>query len=97
MAHSYFNHSRSLGKIMMVLNLIWLYLVSERLYSQNYGEILFVFMYPNWFLILGTICAITGIILSFFIYREQLSIKYGLSVNMLLFIFYLTGSIFITN
>jgi len=86
-----------IGIIMIILDSLWLYIVSMRFYGQNYTGILYFYMYPNWFLILGCICSIIGIILGICIIRKQIAIKYGLIVNIILFVICLVLSFYITN
>lgn len=97
MGNARFDHARSLGKLMIILNLLWLYLVLERLYGQNFGAVLYIFMFPNWFLILECICSLIGFILGICIFRKQMDVKYGLFVNILLFVMCMAISFYVTN
>lgn len=90
------NHSRSLGTIMIVFNSIWLYLSLERFYGQAFGGILYIFHYPNYFLILNIIFSIIGIALRIYVRRKQIAIKYGLLINGILFILSFILSLYLT-
>ena len=97
MGNARFDYARSLGKLMIILNSLWLYLVLQRLYGQNFGGVLYIFMFPNWLLILECICSLISFILGICILRKQMNVKYGLFVNILLFVICMAISFFITN
>lgn len=97
MTHSKVNHSRSAGTLMIIPNSIWLYTGIERLYGQNFGGRLYIFMYPNWLLVIATLCAVAGITLGVYVLKERIKIKYGILINITLFSIYIFMELVLTS
>ena len=89
-------YNKQLGILMIVFNSGWLYLAVSRLYSQHFGGILYFFMYPDWFLVLESICSIIGILLGVAIIYKRLKFRHGLLINATIFSICMFIGIYIT-
>ncbi|MFV0328357.1 MAG: hypothetical protein ACK5KL_00835 [Dysgonomonas sp.] len=79
--------SNFIGWVIIVLNLLWLYSTIHRFYDQNFGSILYIFLIPNWILIINIICGFVGIFLAAKLIRKKISAWTALPVNFGLFCF----------
>lgn len=78
----------TIGTIMIVLNLWWIYSSAERFYCQNCGcGILYYVLIPNWILIINIIGGNTGAFLAVKMIKKRISAWTTISINFGLFCF----------
>lgn len=78
--------NKSLGIILIILNILWVYGCAERLYCQNFAcGILYNFLIPNWILAINIICGFIGIFLAAKLIRKKISAWTAIPINLGLF------------
>lgn len=75
----------TIGIIMIMLNLWWIYIISERLCDQKFDEALYLFSIPNWVLILEIIGGFIGILLAAKLIRKRISVWSAVPINFGIF------------
>lgn len=65
-----------IGSFIILISLLWIYFFAHLLYAYQFNkEILWLFMYPNWVLIVNIIIGIIGIIIGILLIKNKLSIR----------------------
>lgn len=75
------------GLIIIVVNLYWIWDNLYLLYQYRFTGILWLFMYPDWVLILNAILGLIGILIGINLVRQRMKIKYAILINGILLIF----------
>ncbi len=70
----------------MLINAFWIWDNLYLLYQYNYTGILWLFMYPEWTLILNSVLGILGIIIGIRLVRHKLKLRNGIISSVLLII-----------
>jgi len=70
-----------IGIIMIILNTIWIYHHAELFYGYHFTGILYFFKYPDWVLILSTICGFIGIFLAARLIKRKISAWTAIPIN----------------
>ncbi len=73
-----------LSIIVLIIHLVMLTWSIYWLYMYNFAEVLFLFMVPNWVLVMNSILNIAGIYLSIRLYKEKIDIKLFLILTVLI-------------
>ncbi|WP_296312077.1 hypothetical protein [Winogradskyella sp. UBA3174] len=74
------------GIIQMLLSLFWVWNYGELLYLYHYTDISFLFMYPNWTLILFILMGLIGALIGLSVFLKKRKIKNGYFLLIGLFI-----------
>ncbi len=53
-------------------------------YAYNFTDVLFLFMYPHWVILLSLVLAVIGIFTSLFLYRGKIRMKLFLFITSLI-------------
>lgn len=75
------------GLIIIAVNLYWIWDNLFLMYQYPFTGILWLFMYPDWVLILNAILGLLGILIGINLVRQRMKIKYAILINGLLLIF----------
>jgi hypothetical protein len=75
------------GLIIIAVNLYWIWDNLFLMYQYRFTGILWLFMYPDWVLILNAILGLLGILIGINLVRQRMKIKYAILINGLLLIF----------
>jgi uncharacterized membrane protein YsdA (DUF1294 family) len=75
-----------IGLTIILIDTYWIWDNLYLLYQYNYTGILWLFMYPEWTLILNSILGILGMIIGIGLIRHKLKIKKGIISTVLLII-----------
>lgn len=70
-----------IGIVMIILNLLWIYRQLELLYGYHFTGRLYLFMFPDWVLILNTICGLIGIFLAVRLIKRKISTWTAVPIN----------------
>lgn len=73
-----------IGITIILINSIWILKNIYFLFMYNFTNRLWIFMIPNWILILNTLLALIGIFIGFKIKSSSLKLWKGLTINILL-------------
>lgn len=65
------------GLVQIVLSLIWLWHYGSLLYQYNYTNLQFIFVYPNWALVVFLVLGILGVLIGLSVLLEKKSVKAG--------------------
>jgi len=84
------NKTKVIGFVLLILDLLWISRWSWLFYAYNFTEILWLFMYPDWILILNMSFGLIGFYSAIRLVKKKASIKNTLLIHFALF---LTGSI----
>jgi len=76
-----------IGWIIVAINLYWIWDNLFLMYQYRYSGVLWMFMYPDWVLILNAVLGLIGIYIGINLIRQRMKIKYAILLNGLLFIF----------
>lgn len=76
-----------IGWIIVAINLYWIWDNLFLMYQYRYSGVLWMFMYPDWVLILNAVLGLLGIYIGINLIRQRMKIKYAILINGLLFIF----------
>ncbi len=76
-----------IGWIIVAINLYWIWDNLFLMYQYRYSGVLWLFMYPDWVLILNAVLGLIGIYIGINLIRQRMKIKYAILLNGLLFIF----------
>lgn len=76
-----------IGWIIVAINLYWIWDNLFLMYRYRYTGVLWMFMYPDWVLVLNAILGLIGIYIGTRLIRQRMKIKYAILINALLFIF----------
>lgn len=76
-----------IGWIIVAINLYWIWDNLFLMYQYRYAGVLWMFMYPDWVLILNAVLGLIGICIGINLIRQGMKIKYAILINGLLFIF----------
>lgn len=71
--------NKTIGIIMIILNLLWIYPQLDRLYG--FSGTLYGIIYPDWVLILNTICGLIGMFLAVRLIKRKISTWTAIPVN----------------
>lgn len=80
--------NKILGLIAICINVLLVLESIYLLYAYNFTGILFLFMYPNWVLVINALLGIIGIYISILLFKNMIGIKLFL---ILILIFVLWG------
>ena len=75
-----------LGLVGVSINLLLLFESLYRYYLYNFTNLLFLFMYPNWILLVNSLLAIVGIYMSILLIRNNIGLKFFLITTLLLWL-----------
>lgn len=78
--------NKILGLVGVCINLLLLFESLYRYYLYNFTNLLFLFMYPNWILLVNSLLAIIGIYISIQLYRNKIRLKLFLIILLLLWL-----------
>jgi hypothetical protein len=67
--------NKMLGIITICVNVLLLFHALYLYYCYNFTDKLFLFMFPNWVLLINTLLGIVGVFLSIMLYKKVISIK----------------------
>ena len=74
------------GLIIIAVNLYWIWDNLYLMYQYRIAGILWLFMYPDWVLILNAIFGLVGILIGTNLIRQKMKIKNAVLINGLLLI-----------
>jgi hypothetical protein len=74
------------GLIIIAVNLYWIWDNLYLMYQYRITGILWLFMYPDWVLILNAIFGLIGILIGTNLFRQKMKIKNAVLINGLLLI-----------
>ena len=74
------------GLIIILINIYWIWDNLYLLYQYNYSGLLWLFMYPEWTLILNSVLGLLGIIIGIRLILHKLTLKKGIITSVLLII-----------
>jgi hypothetical protein len=86
--------SKILGIITMCINVLLLIDTLYMYYRYNFTNLLFLFKYPNWMLLINAVLGIIGISMSIMLYKKAVSIKLFLIVTLSLWFVILSNYCF---
>jgi len=72
------------GLMMLLVNIYWIWDNLHLLYLYHSSEILFLFIFPDWTLIISALAGLTGIVISFIVLMGRLRISTGIIYNSLI-------------
>lgn len=75
-----------LGVFIMIINSIWILKNVYFLYMYNFAGRLWLFMIPNWILMLNTFLALLGLFIGFKLKYSNLQLWKGITLSILLII-----------
>lgn len=67
-------------------NLILLYQMISLYYGYNYSSKLYLFMYPNWVLLLNLLLGVLGIFASYLFYKMRIGMLYYSIITIVLWL-----------
>ena len=67
--------NKILGLIAICINVLLVLESIYLLYAHNFTGILFLFMYPNWVLVINALLGIIGIYISMLLFKNMIGIK----------------------
>lgn len=73
--------NKILGLIAICINVLLVLESIYLLYAYNFTGILFLFMYPNWVLVINALLGIIGIYISILLLKNMIGIKLFLILN----------------
>jgi len=76
-----------IGWIIVAINLYWIWDNLFLMYQYRYSGVLWMFMYPDWVLVLNAVLGLIGVYIGINLIRQRMKIKYAILINGLLFIF----------
>lgn len=76
-----------IGWIIVAINLYWIWDNLFLMYQYSYAGVLWMFMYPDWVLILNAVLGLIGIYIGVNLIRQRMKLKYAIIINGFLFIF----------
>lgn len=80
------NWNLIVGLIIIAVNLYWIWDNLYLMYQYRIAGILWLFMYPDWVLILNAIFGLIGILIGTNLIRQKMKIKNAILINGLLLI-----------
>ena len=88
--------NKILGLVAIGINVLFVFKSLYLLYVYNFTGILFLFMYPNWVLVINALLGIIGIYISILLFKNMIGIKLFLILTfvlwgIMLFFFYVIG------
>ena len=77
--------NQMIGIVFGIANLLWIIHFAHLFYLYHFCKcLLFLFMYPDWILIINMITGIIGIFLSILLFRNRLKLKFFLIIEAVL-------------
>ena len=76
--------NKILGLIAICINVLLVLESIYLLYAYNFTGILFLFMYPNWVLVINALLGIIGIYISILLFKNMIGIKLFLILTFVL-------------
>ena len=76
--------NKILGLVAIGINVLFVFKSLYLLYVYNFTGILFLFMYPNWVLVINALLGIIGIYISILLFKNMIGIKLFLIVTLVL-------------
>ena len=67
--------NKILGLVAIGINVLFVFKSLYLLYVYNFTGILFLFMYPNWVLVINALLGIIGIYISMLLFKNMIGIK----------------------
>ena len=88
--------NKILGLVAIGINVLFVFKSLYLLYVYNFTGILFLFMYPNWVLVINALLGIIGIYISILLFKNMIGIKLFLILTfvlwgIMLFLFHFIG------
>lgn len=74
------------GLIIILINTYWIWDNLFLLYQYNYSGLIWLFMYPEWTLILNSVLGLLGIIIGIRLILHKLTLKKGIIESVLLIV-----------
>ena len=79
-----FKMDRIMGLVVICINVLLLIQSLYLLYAYNLTNRLFLFMYPNWVLVINALLGIIGIYISILLFKNMIGIKLFLILTFVL-------------
>lgn len=76
--------NKILGLVAIGINVLFVFKSLYLLYVYNFTGILFLFMYPNWVLVINALLGIIGIYISILLFKNMIGIKLSLILTFVL-------------
>ena len=76
--------NKILGLVAIGINVLFVFKSLYLLYVYNFTGILFLFMYPNWVLVINALLGIIGIYISILLFKNMIGIKLFLILTFVL-------------
>lgn len=86
--------NKVLGLAAICINVLLVFKPLYLLYAYNFTSALFLFMYPNWVLLVNALLGIIGIIISILLYKGKIGIKLFVIVTLILWLVTLSNYCF---
>lgn len=83
--------NKILGLITICINVSLLYFSLDLYYGYNFTNNLYLFMYPNWVVLVNALFGLIGIFMSIMIYIKKVSVKLFLIGTLLLWLIVFTN------
>jgi len=83
--------NKILGLIAIFINILLALRPLSLLYAYNFTDILFLFMYPSWLLLINTLLGIIGIFISTLLFKNIIGIKLFLIVTITIWLVILSN------
>jgi len=91
---TYCKANKVLGLVAICINSILVFDSFYWLYAYNLTGVLFLFMYPNWVLLINALLGIVGIIISILLYKGKIKIKWFVIVTLAIWLVILSNYCF---
>ena len=78
----HYKANRIIGLVTVCINSLLLFKSLYLYYLYNFTNILFLFMYPTWVLLVNALLGIIGVYLSILLYKRKIGIKIFLIVTL---------------
>lgn len=76
--------NKILGSIAIFINMLLVFNPLYLLFVYNFTNKLFLFMYPNWVLLVNTLLGIIGIYIALLLFKNMIGIKLFLIITLVL-------------
>lgn len=76
--------NKILGLIAICINVLFIFDALRLFYCYNFTPTLYLFMYPNWVLLVNALLGVVGIIISIMLYKKRIGLKLFLLLTLML-------------
>lgn len=83
--------NKILALVTMCINALLIFNALNLFYGYNFTSKLYLFMYPNWVLLVNSVLGIIGVFMSIMLYKKKVSIKLFLVITLALWLVILSN------